>query len=123
MTWYLGITSSKQIRPFPGSEKCRSEFAEQKQLEEMGGECHVTYASTFKRGGKCRHAEPVTEVLTPNYIFADVPADLYARATTAAGLCRKVMAVPRQESEKHLPKFFCQAGSQQHRSLAFDRRR
>jgi transcription antitermination factor NusG len=106
MTWYLGVTTTRQIRPFPGADKCRGEFAVQKQLEAMGIESHVPYKIGFTRSGKQRYAEPTTEVLMPNYIFADIPAHMYATAMGCNGLARTMQAVHPSEVQRQLQPFF-----------------
>lgn len=105
MNWYLGITTSKMISPFPGHEKIRGEAAVEKQLRAMGLDCFVPTQIVFKRQGKNRYAEPWVDYLCPNYIFANVPADRYAEALGAKGLARCLMRIPNREAEMHLRPF------------------
>jgi len=97
MTWYLGITTTRKIAPFPGAEKERGEFAVVRQLQAMGIEAHAPVRITFLRKGKRRYAEPETEVLLPNYVFADIPDDLYHAAIRARGLAPTLMAISRAD--------------------------
>ena len=94
--YYLGITTTKKIAPFPGAEKERGEFAVQRQLEALGITSHVPVRIDFLRRGKRRYAEPVTEVLLPNYIFADIPAEKYFHAVECRGLVPSMMAISQQ---------------------------
>ena len=105
MTWYLGITTSKHIAPEPGAEKERGEFAVERQLRSMGLQAFAPRKIEFKRQGKKRHAEPVTSAYLPGYIFAEIPAAMFAQAIQCRGLSSSLMPVCKAEVEKHVQPF------------------
>lgn len=95
MTWYLGITTTKKIPPFPGAEKERGELAVVRQLTALGIEAHAPVRIDFVRKGKRRYAEPETEMLLPNYVFADIADHQFFDAVQARGLSPSLMAISR----------------------------
>lgn len=105
MTFYLLIATGKQIAPFPGADKMRGEFAVERQLQRLGIEAHAPRKITFKRQGKRRHPDPITEVICPNYVFADIPAHLYATAMQCRGLSPTTMVVSEQQVKRHVRPF------------------
>lgn len=107
--WYLGITTTRLIAPFPGAEKIRGEWAVKAQLEALGIEAHAPEKITFRRSGKKRRPEPVHEVALPGYIFADIPAEKYFRAIECTGLSRTLMAVHPAEVRAHVQPFIAEA--------------
>jgi transcriptional antiterminator NusG len=117
MTWYLGITTSRMIPPFPGADRIRGEAAVEKQLQAIGIECFVPTRTVFKRQGKNRYAEPVVEYMCPNYIFANIPADQYADAVAVRGISRTLMMVPAVEVKRHLRPFIARVAADQEEAL------
>lgn len=102
MTWYLGITTTKKIAPYPGWEKERGEMAVKRQLLDLGiEEAHAPVRIEFMRKGKRRFAEPTEEVLLPNYIFADIPAELFYDAIKCRGLVPSLMAIRQADLETY----------------------
>lgn len=121
MTWYLGITTTKKVtlpshlhfEVDAGEEKEtvtqeRGEFAVERQLRALGLQAFAPRKIEFKRQGKKRHAEPVTSAYLPGYIFAEIPAALYAQAIQCRGLNSSLMVVAPKEVEKHVQPFLSQ---------------
>jgi len=105
MTWYLGITTTRLIAPYPGAEKERGEFAVERQLRALGLQAHAPRKIEFKRVGKKRQPDPVTSPYLPGYIFAEIPAAKFAAAIQCNGLRPTMMAIPPQEVRRHVLSF------------------
>lgn len=105
MTWYLGITTTRHIAPHPGAEKERGEFAVERQLHHLGIEAHAPRKIEFKRVGKKRRPDPITSPYLPGYIFAQIPAELYATAIQCNGLRPTMLTIPEQEVRRHVLRF------------------
>lgn len=99
MTWYLGITTTRHIRPFPKAEKIRGEFAVQEQLQALGIEAHAPKQIKFERRGKSKTFDPVTRVLVPGYIIADIPDRLYTQAMRVDGIAPTTKVICKREVE------------------------
>lgn len=109
MTWYLGLTASRLIAPYPGQDKIRGEFAVQRQLADLGVEAHAPKRIDFLRQGKQRYAEPVESPYLRGYIFARIPAHLYFDAVKVKGLAPTLMMVSTQEVERSVLPFIRRA--------------
>lgn len=113
MTWYLGITTTRLIAPYPGGESMRGEFAVEWQLLDMGLDAYAPRKIDFLRRGKKRHAEAVTSPYLPGYVFANIPADRYFDVLREVrGLSRTLMAIPRAE-ERSIRAFIVRAEAEQ----------
>ncbi len=106
MTWYLIATTSKHIRPFPGHDKERGEWAVERQLRHLGCDTICPVRIDFKRAGKRRYADPVRAPYLPGYVFAEIPAETFTRAANATGAMSSFMAVTPQEMRNHVRPFF-----------------
>lgn len=123
MTWYLGKTTTKQIR-LPRElhyradghaslvTQERGEFAVERQLRALGIEAHAPRKIEFKRIGKKRHAEAITSPYLPGYIFADIPADLFAQAINCKGIGATLLTVTKQEVRKHVRPFLAKVDAE-----------
>lgn len=97
MTLYVIPTQSRLIR-LPGEEKrIRGEFAVQHQLHAMGLTADAAVKITLKRQGKRRRPDPIEEPTLPGYVFADIPAEMFASAVRVQGSYGQAMAVPMGE--------------------------
>lgn len=103
--WYLGITTSRLIRPKPGAEKIRGEFAVEHQLCEIGIDAIAPKRVDFIRKGKNRFPEPEISPYLRGYIFADIPAERFTEAIQAQGLSSSLMAITPQEMRCHVYPF------------------
>lgn len=108
MGWYLGITTTRMIRPWPGADKTRGEWAVQQQLERLGIEAHAPEKITFRRSGKNRLAEPRHDVCLPGYVFMAVPDRRYFRLVEVDGL-GMVMPIHGWEVMHHVKPFIKEA--------------
>ncbi len=112
MGWWLGITTTRLLAPYPGAEKERGEFAVQRQLEDMGIECLAPRKVAFRRKGKKRYAEAEESPYLPGYVFADIPDHLYITAMQVRGLCRTLMIIHPEEMRRHVAPFFAKASEE-----------
>ena len=112
-TWYLGLTTTRIIAPYPGSDKVRGEFAVERQLRDMGIEAHAPKRIDFLRRGKNRYAEPVTSPYLRGYIFAKIPADMFIKAIGCRGINQTLMAIPPQEVRRHVLPFIDRASAEE----------
>lgn len=112
-SWYLCVTTTRQIAPFCGSDKMRGDFAVEAQLREMGLKAHAPRKIEFKRQGKNRFAEAITAAYLPGYVFAQIPVHRFCDALSVRGIGRSLMAVPGQEVRDHVLPFIAKAEAEE----------
>ncbi|MGR1583367.1 hypothetical protein ACSSNL_18130 [Thalassobius sp. S69A] len=83
---YAICTTTRKIR-IPGhTDRLRGECAVVAQLREMGINADAAMEVTLKRQGKRRYPDVIERPLLAGYVFADVPADMYASAIRLHGV-------------------------------------
>lgn len=114
MGYYLGLTTTRKVAPFPGQDKVRGELAVKERLASIGIEAFAPVRIDFIRQGKRRRPDPIESILLPGYVFADIPTHLHYRAHEVEGLSRTLMAVTDREVEQTVKPFLARAEAKLH---------
>lgn len=116
-SWYLCVTATRLISPFPGAEKIRGDFAVAAQLAEMGIRAHAPRKIEFKRQGKRRYADAIQTAYLPGYVFAQIPVHRFLDAIHVKGMGRNLMAIAPQEVREHVLPFIDAASAEEAEAL------
>lgn len=112
MTWYLGVTATGLMRPYPDADRQRGEFAVQQQLTDMGIECWAGRRTEFLRRGKNRYAEAIVSPYLRGYIFANIPEYLFHTAIQSKGLRPTLMAITSREMDDQIKPFMARVDAE-----------
>ncbi|MDO6587343.1 hypothetical protein Q4543_17665 [Salipiger sp. 1_MG-2023] len=112
-SWYMCVTTTRQIAPFYGAEKMRGDFAVEAQLRDMGLQAHAPRKIEFKRKGKNRFAEAITGAYLPGYVFARIPPPKFTEALGARGIGSTLMAVSWREVRDNVLPFIDRASAEE----------
>lgn len=109
MGWYLGITTTRNVRlprwaQYKETEETvtveRGEFAVVTQLQAMGFEAWCPRLIEFKRQGKRRRPDPIITPYLPGYVFVESPEERFHEVHAAQGLAQTLMAVSEAEMRR-----------------------
>ncbi len=91
--WYLGYVHGGKSRVAGANRWEFNEFIVERDLRALGLDCWCGRRMEFKRTGKQRRPEPQESPYLLNYIFADIPADLFFKALAVKHLAPTLLVL------------------------------
>lgn len=100
MTWYLGyVAGGKTTRAEGNGERILKQFYVEREVNRISGvECYLPMKIEFMRRGKDRYAKPEYLPRWKNYLFIDVPDDLFGKVIETKYLARQMQPFNRADT-------------------------